>query len=70
MLLKTYTAFLILFISSIANAQDIKWIPFKWTGDTISGKYFDKSSMFIPVKIENIPASFIITLFFFFQSCQ
>ena len=58
MLLKISIAFL-LFVSTIAaNAQDLKWIPFKWTGDSISGKYFDKSSIVIPVKIENIPASF------------
>lgn len=50
---------LLLFVSTItANAQDLKWIPFKWTGDSISGKYFDKSSIVIPVKIENIPADF------------
>lgn len=41
-----------------ASAQDIKWIPFHWTGDTISGKYFDKSAIVIPVGIENIPARF------------
>jgi len=58
MLLRISIAFL-LFVSAVtANAQDVKWIPFHWTGDTISGKYFDKSSIVIPVKIENIPASF------------
>nr|WP_217220345.1 hypothetical protein [Mucilaginibacter paludis] len=50
---------LMLFLSAIAaNAQDLKWIPFKWTGDTVSRKYFDKASIVIPVKIENIPADF------------
>ncbi|MBB6273837.1 hypothetical protein HDF26_004310 [Pedobacter cryoconitis] len=49
----------LLFVSTVAaNAQDLKWIPFKWTGDSISGKYFDKSSIVIPVKINNIPANF------------
>ena len=49
---------MLLFSTIATNAQDLKWIPFKWTGDSISGKYFDKSSIVIPVKIENIPASF------------
>lgn len=58
MLLRTSIAFLF-FVSAItANAQDLKWIPFKWTGDSVSGRYFDKSSMLIPVKIDNIPANF------------
>lgn len=58
MLLRISIAFL-LFISAITtNAQDLKWIPFKWTGNTISGRYFDKYAIVIPVKIENIPAKF------------
>lgn len=56
--LKIYSAFLLFSVTILINAQDIKWIPFKWTGDTISGKYFDKSSMVIPVKIDNIPNLF------------
>jgi len=48
-----------LFVCTVtSNAQDLKWIPFKWTADSISGKYFDKSSIVIPVKIDNIPANF------------
>ncbi|MDN5286730.1 MAG: hypothetical protein JWR38_3004 [Mucilaginibacter sp.] len=58
MLLRISTVFLF-FVSTIsANAQDLKWIPFKWRADSISGRYFDKLSMNIPVKIDNIPASF------------
>jgi len=57
MLLRIFIAFM-LFISTVsANAQDLKWIPFKWTGDSVSGKYFDKFSINIPVKINNIPAN-------------
>ena len=49
----------LLFVSTLtAGAQDLKWIPFKWTSDTISGKYFEKSSIVIPVKIDHIPANF------------
>jgi len=51
-------AILLLLFSLTAGAQDVKWIPFHWTGDTISGKYFDKSAIVIPVSIENIPARF------------
>lgn len=58
MLFRNSIAFLLFFSTIAANAQDLKWIPFKWTGDSISGKYFDKSSIVIPVKIENIPANF------------
>lgn len=58
MLLRTTIAFLLFITTNITNAQEIRWIPFKWTGDTISGKYFDKSSIVIPVKLENIPAKF------------
>lgn len=58
MLLRTFIAFMLCLSTITANAQDLKWIPFKWTGDTISGKYFDKSSIVIPVKIDNIAANF------------
>ena len=58
MLLKTYIAFILSILSIAANAQNIKWIPFKWASDTISGKYFEKSAIVIPVKVDNIPANF------------
>jgi len=51
-------AIITILFSLTANAQDIKWIPFHWTGDTISGKYFDKAAIVVPVSIENIPARF------------
>jgi hypothetical protein len=58
MLLKISTAFLF-FVSVItANAQDLKWIPFNWTADSVSGRYFDKLSINVPVKIDNIHANF------------
>jgi len=58
MLLRISIAFL-LFVSAITtNAQDLKWIPFKWASDSISGKFFEKSSILIPVKIDKITASF------------
>jgi hypothetical protein len=58
MLSKISIAFLF-FVSAItANAQNVKWIPFNWSGDSISGKYFDKASIKIPVKIDDIPGNF------------
>ena len=58
MLLRFPAAILLLLFSFAASAQEVKWIPFRWTGDTISGKYFDRSAIVIPVGIENIPARF------------
>ena len=58
MILRIFTT-LFLFLSTVTfYAQNVQWIPFNWTGETISGKYFEKSSMVIPVKIDNIPARF------------
>jgi hypothetical protein len=58
MLLKIST--ILLFFGSVitANAQDVKWIPFNWTADSVSGRYFDKLSINVPVKIDNIHANF------------
>lgn len=58
MLLRIFAFFVLLISINTVNAQDIKWIPFKWKGDSISGKYFDKYSIAIPVQIDNIPAKF------------
>jgi hypothetical protein len=58
MLRQTSIAFFLLISTIATNAQDLKWIPFKWNGDSASGKYFEKFSIFIPVKVDNIPANF------------
>ncbi len=58
-MLKGTTIACLFFIATItAHAQDLKWMPFRWKGDSISGKYFDKSAMFVPLKIDDIPANF------------
>ncbi len=44
--------------STIEGEQYFHWINFQWEGDTISGRYFDKAAMFVPVKIENVPYTF------------
>jgi hypothetical protein len=43
-------------------AQKINWIPFDWVGDSVSGKYFDKLAITIPVSIENLPHKFNMQL--------
>jgi hypothetical protein len=58
MLLRALIALFFLVTTAIASAQDLKWMRFEWTGDSISGKYFDKSSIIIPVKVNDIPANF------------
>lgn len=57
-------AFLLLFIlvSFSAFGQKQEWIPFSWTGDSVSGKYFDKLAMIIPVTIDNLPYKFKMQL--------
>lgn len=37
----------------------LPWVPFYWSGDSISGRYFDKSAMYVPVTVENLPNKFI-----------
>ena len=45
----------LLLISATSFEQKIKWIPFNWNGDSVSGKYFDKLAMTIPVTLDNLP---------------
>lgn len=46
-------------ISSLFSfGQKLEWIPFNWEGDSVSGKYFDKLAITIPVTIDNIPHKF------------
>ena len=42
--------------------QKLNWIPFNWEGDSVSGKYFDKLAMTIPITIENLPHKFNMQL--------
>lgn len=46
--LSTFTSF----------GQKLDWIPFNWVGDSVSGKYFDKLVMTIPVSVDNLPHKF------------
>jgi hypothetical protein len=41
-----------------ASAQNLKWIKFKWEGDSLGKRYFDKAAILIPTKLENLPYQF------------
>lgn len=40
------------------SSQDPEWIPFSWVSDSISGKYFQKVAIFLPVTIDDLPHRF------------
>jgi hypothetical protein len=42
--------------------QKLEWIPFNWVGDSISGKYYDKLIMVVPMSIDNLPHNFNMQL--------
>jgi len=48
---------ILLLISSLSlvHGQNLPWIKFYWTGDSIGDRYFDKLTMDVPIKIDNIP---------------
>jgi len=51
----------VIFIFLVSNtlcAQNQNWIRFKWVGDSIAGRYFDKLAMVVPITIENLPYKF------------
>lgn len=52
----------ILLISSITFGQKLEWIPFNWEGAEISGKYFDKFAITIPVTVDKLPHKFNLQL--------
>ena len=45
-------------ISSMSYGQKLNWIPFEWVSDSISGKYYDKLAINIPVSIDGLPHKF------------
>jgi hypothetical protein len=52
----------LLFFSISSFGQKLEWIPFNWVGDRISGKYFDKLAITIPVTLDNLPNKFRMQL--------
>lgn len=54
-----YITIIAIFLSiNFSATANLRWIPFLWEGDSISGKYIDKAYIYIPVQIENIPLKF------------
>jgi hypothetical protein len=47
-----------LIISSLSYGQKLNWISFEWVSDSVSGKYFDKLAINIPVSIDGLPHKF------------
>lgn len=37
------------------DTQEISWIPFQWTSDSLSGRYFEKSAIFVNIRLDDIP---------------
>ena len=46
------------FLTLSSFGQKLPWIPFNWVGDSLSGKYFDKLVITIPVSFDNLPHKF------------
>ncbi|MEF9987325.1 MAG: hypothetical protein RSC28_09205 [Bacteroidales bacterium] len=62
---KSFLLFLLFFsglFQVYSQEQLLKWIPFQWQGDTISGKYIEKAYIYVPVKIDELPVGFTMQL--------
>ena len=55
---RIYIVLFSLIISSLSYGQKLNWIPFEWVSDSISGKYYDKLAINIPVSIDGLPHKF------------
>ena len=42
-----------------SDTTGVSWAKFIWTNDTLNGKYYERTSMQIPCKIEGLPYSFL-----------
>lgn len=60
--MKKLFLFTILLISFTTFGQKLEWIPFNWLGADVSGKYFDKFAITIPVTVDNLPHKFNLQL--------
>jgi hypothetical protein len=38
--------------------REISWAKFKWTNDSLGEKYYEKTAMYIPCKVEGLPYNF------------
>ncbi len=66
MLTRVVLSLLIIISSGLSQCysqeKSLKWIPFQWQGDTISGKYIEKAYIYVPVKIDELPIDFTMQL--------
>jgi hypothetical protein len=40
------------------TGDSVAWVKFYWAGDTLNGKYYEKTAMLIPTRIEGLPYTF------------
>ena len=52
----------IVLLSIKSFGQKLNWIPFNWEGAEVSGKYFDKLAITIPVSVDRLPHKFNLQL--------
>ena len=61
-----FISIFLIFASGLSSAysqeSQLKWIPFQWQGDSISGKYIEKAYMYVPLKIDRLPINFSMQL--------
>ena len=60
--MRKIVCFALVLVSTTTVCQKIDCIPFEWQGDTISGRYFEKLAMTVPVKIDRVPENFSMQL--------
>ncbi|WP_461641197.1 hypothetical protein [Labilibaculum euxinus] len=54
--------FLIILLAIVNQSQGQSFTKFKWANDSVSGRYVEKVSILIPVKIDNLPNNFLMQL--------
>lgn len=52
----------LLFLTTLSYGQKSEWIHFDWHGENIFGRYYEKTAMSLPIKIENMPYNFCCQL--------
>ncbi len=60
--MKNFFLLSILLLSITSFGQKMEWIPFNWEGASVSGKYFDKLAITIPVSVDELPHKFNLQL--------
>jgi hypothetical protein len=45
-------------IQSIKKDTGVSWAKFYWVGDSLNGTYYERTAMFIPVRLEGLPYNF------------